>query len=60
MNKYREGGEGSEVAVHRNLWTMVICYDSPISIKIGDNNSQTHSVENEIIIYTNNIIIIII
>ena len=29
---------------------MVICYDSPISIKTGDNNSQTHNVENEIII----------
>ena len=29
---------------------MVICYDSPISIKTGDNNSQTHSVDNEIII----------
>ena len=30
---------------------MVICHDSPISKKTGDNNSQTHSVENEIIIF---------
>ena len=39
---------------------MVICYDPPISIKIGDNNSQAHSVENEIIILIMIIIIITI